>query len=352
MIKQFFAWWFGELSSLLARKHRSNARDAGPRIRLALDGEQLRVSTMGMRSARAPQTVRRDDAPRVAETIARVASGLDPTRTRCEVTVNSDQVLVRDVTLPLAAEENLREVLGFEMDRQTPFRAQDVYYDFHVLSRDRARAQIRVRLKVVRRILVEPLINCLSHWSLQAVSGDGGGVEDESRATAFLFAPDTFRVRQPGMVNGVLVALVVLLLAVLAYLPYASQRDLRKTLDVQLEQARVQAAATIKLRDALDARNEAVDVLNDARQQRPAMVELLEVLSEVLPDHTYLARLEVRRDEVTMQGVSRSASSLIGLLEGEQRLTDVQFASQVTRDPRSGNERFHISARVVAVTKP
>ncbi len=44
-----------------------------------------------------------------------------------------DKALTRALTLPLAAEENLREVLAFEMNRQTPFRADQVYYDYMVV---------------------------------------------------------------------------------------------------------------------------------------------------------------------------------------------------------------------------
>jgi hypothetical protein len=50
-----------------------------------------------------------------------------------------DKVLTRPLTLPLAAEENLREVLAFEMDQHTPFMSDDVYYDYLVTSCTRRR---------------------------------------------------------------------------------------------------------------------------------------------------------------------------------------------------------------------
>ena len=39
----------------------------------------------------------------------------------------ADKVMARKLMLPLVAEENLRQVLGFEMDRQTPFSLDQVY---------------------------------------------------------------------------------------------------------------------------------------------------------------------------------------------------------------------------------
>ena len=56
----------------------------------------------------------------------------------------TDEALVRRVTMPAATEENLRQVLGFEMDRLTPFRADDVYFDYRVVSRDAAAGQLAI----------------------------------------------------------------------------------------------------------------------------------------------------------------------------------------------------------------
>ena len=57
---------------------------------------------------------------------------------------------MRRVTMPAATEENLRQVLGFEMDRLTPLRADEVYFDYRVVSRDAAAGQIAVQLAVAR----------------------------------------------------------------------------------------------------------------------------------------------------------------------------------------------------------
>jgi general secretion pathway protein L len=46
-------------------------------------------------------------------------------------------------------------VLGFEMDRLTPFRAEEVYYDHRVLGRDAAAGTIDVLLAVARREIVD-----------------------------------------------------------------------------------------------------------------------------------------------------------------------------------------------------
>ena len=64
----------------------------------------------------------------------------------------AERVLQRTVDLPLAAAENLREVLGFEMDRHTPFKAEDVAFDYHIVSTDRQTKRLLVDLTVAPRI--------------------------------------------------------------------------------------------------------------------------------------------------------------------------------------------------------
>ena len=65
------------------------------------------------------------------------------------------------MTLPLAAERDLARVLGYEMDRLTPFRADEVFFSAAIAGRDRARGQLRARLFLVPRAAVAPLLALL-----------------------------------------------------------------------------------------------------------------------------------------------------------------------------------------------
>jgi Tfp pilus assembly protein PilN len=44
--------------------------------------------------------------------------------------VPQDQAIVQQVFLPLAAQDNLRQVLEYEIERQLPFKREDIYYDY------------------------------------------------------------------------------------------------------------------------------------------------------------------------------------------------------------------------------
>jgi general secretion pathway protein L len=81
-----------------------------------------------------------------------------------------DKVLAKRVSLPAAAEENLREVLGFEMDLHTPFEASEVYYDYTVVGRDSAdsaRQQVTVDLVYAPQDAVDALVDGASSLGMK-----------------------------------------------------------------------------------------------------------------------------------------------------------------------------------------
>ena len=69
--------------------------------------------------------------------------------------LSRDKVLVQPVYLPLAAEENLRAALGYEMDRLTPFSADAVYYDYYILKRFPVKNQVYLMLVAVKKEVVD-----------------------------------------------------------------------------------------------------------------------------------------------------------------------------------------------------
>ena len=54
------------------------------------------------------------------------------------------QVLRKKITLPAAVEENLGQALAYDLDRHTPFKPDEVYFDAVVIGRDPAKKEIRV----------------------------------------------------------------------------------------------------------------------------------------------------------------------------------------------------------------
>src|SRR4029077_492379 len=81
--------------------------------------------------------------------------------------LDGQDVLGKTVTLPLAAERELDQVLGFEMDRETPFKAEEIYWNHRVVAAHRQSARLTVRLLLVPKANLAALLRACSEIGIQ-----------------------------------------------------------------------------------------------------------------------------------------------------------------------------------------
>jgi len=91
--------------------------------------------------------------------------------------------------------------------------------------------------------------------------------------------------------------------------------------------------------------------LDEALQLSTEKLAMTGTLSALLPDGVWLDQLIVDEDTVTMIGYAPSAAEITRLLSTLPELTDIRFASPVTRDNTQNLERFRIAA-TLAKTVP
>lgn len=82
--------------------------------------------------------------------------------TKIALRLMKGQGLRRQFKLPMAAEENLAQVIGLEMDRLTPFTQDQVTFATRILSRTKATRQILVELIIAPRDFLESTLDSLS----------------------------------------------------------------------------------------------------------------------------------------------------------------------------------------------
>ena len=340
---EFLRWWRSELAGMLPEGWRRRLGRRHATVSLAPTDAEVRVSRR--ENGRLEELGRfSTNLPDAAERAAAILGGLEAGSTRVEVDVPADKLLVKQVQLPLAAEENLRQVLGFEMQRQTPFRAEQVYFNFRITARRAQSRQLAVQLSVVPRTVVDDVLAPLADWQLVPEKGDAGSDQD-SRVFAFVPA-DAGQRSASGLYRALLVLNLALLVAVVA-VPLVQQQRYLEQLRERLAEVRVAATTASDLQQRIDQHQARSRYVFAQKAGKPASVELLEELSRRLPDDTWLFRVEARDGKVYLQGTSSGASSLIAELEDSRLFEDVRFASPVTQDGASGRERFHLSASVV-----
>ena len=313
-------WWASELTEMLPAR----LRPAPPPALRIGDG---RVE-VGERSA-----PRADDAA-----VRRLLSSH-----RVVLRLGPGEALRLAVALPAAAEANLAELLGFEIERRTPFRLEDVLWRHEVLRRDAGTRRLLIDLVLVPRRIVDPLLVELKRLGLACTrieTADGVALPLRTGRTIG---------RRARMVVTALVLVGTGLAATGLLLPLSRQTRLAVQLETRAAAASVAAEQVVTLRNELhDAAAEEARLFR-LKERRPAAVVVIDALSRLLPDDTWLLQLQMNDGEVALSGFSTAAAQLVPLIEDSPMFRDAAFRSPVTQDSRSGTERFHISARLQEV---
>ena len=343
----FWTWWTAELSGLLPKSVRAALLPGVERLYLQLDGDEIITSRVTRESTdelgRYP-LAQQSLNPLQAQELEELAG-----RTREVVLcLPADKVLVKTLTLPLVAEENLREVLGFEMDRQTPFTLDQVYYDHIVAGRDSGKGTLDVELVVTPRQYLDDLVSRLAGIGFQPHQASICRGQNMT-ALAINLLPREARQRRPDAARYLNLALAVialiLLLGVIA-LPIVNKLHVINALEARSDIVTGKAEVTRRLREEVERLSADARFLVDKKRATPLALEIINELTRILPDDTWLNRLDIKGREVQIQGQSASAAALIPLIASSDLLRNPSFRSPVTQIPRSNTERFHLSAEI------
>lgn len=259
--------------------------------------------------------------------------------------LSSRQVLRKRLKLPLAVEENIRQVLGYEMDRHTPFKADQVYFDYRVIGRDTKAGQLDVQLVVVPRQHVDAAMKQASEWG---VAPQGIWLVDElqSAPPCFNLNPQqqsrrkTSRFSWTGFaMGGVAVALILTALI----FPVWQKRDLAIRLLPEVDQAHQQADVAEKLRIQAEGLLAEYEYILAKKREFPPVVAVLDDLTKILPDDTWVRQLDIKGKELQLQGDTGSSSNLIALFEKTKTLHGANFRAPLIKAQSGTGEQFHLA---------
>jgi general secretion pathway protein L len=346
-IVPFWSWWISELAAMLPESMRRTLFSGSQRLFLELDGTDVVVNRG---TAHASEKIARYPLGS-ANTNPANPPGVDKLTGSVHELVlclPGDKALTKKITLPLATEENLREVLSFEMDRQTPFTSDQIYYDFTVVARDSRAHTLTVDLVVAPRRVVDDLLTGLAGIGLLPDLVTTKCNEGEEPASVNLMPSQNRRHKKitPHFVNVALGALAIALLITAVALPLLNKRYLIQSLEPLLETAANKAEVAHQLREKVDQLTSESRFLVGKKQSSLSTLQILDEITRILPDDTWINRLEIKGPEIQIHGQSMSAAALIPLIESSQSLHDARFRSPVTKLPRADIERFHLSARI------
>ena len=346
MLEEFLAWWLTQCRDLLPRSWRDSGAARAPYLTIVPDRiEQATSLGVFLVEAGAEQPLGHiQPDPGAGKSLA----GLLGNRTRPSILalrVPAGSVLGRDVTLPLAAERELASVLGYEMDRLTPFTADELFFSHEIVGRDRAASRITLRLALTPRAQLEPLITQLALAGLSPDAIEGreadGSVRRITLAGRSRGADANRRAIRAGWALAACLAIACLVI------PFLRQGAALAASEATVTSLRPRVAAVDRLRARLDASTAGTDVLAAAERDIGDPLDVLATLTQLLPDDTFLTDLSLTGRKLTINGQSASAAKLIGLLSTDPSLANPSFVAPVTRLETTHTDLFSIRADIV-----
>jgi general secretion pathway protein L len=347
----FLRWWGGELRELLPVRWRGWFSSGADWHLLQHSGTQWTLRRSGHREPLASwddasDTVAGDlHAPPAA--LVAALRGVDPEDRRLALLLPPVVVLRRPLTLPLAARDNLLQVVAFEMDRQTPFSVAQVYYAVRELDTPAGAGRFNAELVAVTRSTVDPLLTRLREQSVSIDAVDLALADD--RLGINLLPPEQtpHHVRPRRRLNLVLAAACVLLLGLLLGVWLHNRQAALEQMQADVESMRGDAQQVASLRQQLQDNAGAAGFLAQRKKNTISMLSLLQEVTARLPETTWLERLSVDNSgQIGFQGQSQQAAKLLDALKDSRLITDASFQGSIQPDPTTGKERFYLTARV------
>jgi general secretion pathway protein L len=232
------------------------------------------------------------------------------------------------------------------MDRHTPFNSEQVYFGYRILERDRRHQRLQVELLVVLRDYLDELLRRLEGLGVHpSVVTLGEGEARWTGKSINLMPGSRLRSRSSGWRgNRRLQVAAVLVLLVLAAFPLLRQQQRAERLAAELDAPKAAAERAAAVRAELERLEAGRGYLIEQQAHAGEVLRILNELTTLLPDTTWLSRFELSSERVRLEGESAEASGLIGLLEQSKTLQNVSYASPITSNPRTQKDRFSLIA--------
>lgn len=344
----FFAWWIQALSSWLPHRWRALLGLTRDRLLLRPQGDELTLQwqdTDGLRDlAQVPLPLDAGDLDRLlTRRVAELPRWL---------LLPASDALRRPLVLPAAAADRLRDVVRFEIDRQTPFAPDAVRYDACIRHR-RDDGQLDVDLVVMARARFDAALAPLGGIATALAGVD---VADEhGRPLGVNLLPGDARSARQAPMRGWHLALAAFTLAAVVFTGWRMLENRRAAADafeVALQARAGQARQAAAKRQQLIEMVEGMNALDRARAERPTAIEVLDELSRRLPDTTYVEKVSLEGDQLVLIGLSAEASALVGKLQGSPLWRSPALSGAVQPDQASRRDRFTLTAQLVGSTAP
>jgi general secretion pathway protein L len=272
----------------------------------------------------------------------------------------AEMVVVRKIAVPVQAREFLPGIIRNQIERLSPWYADQVVYGFDADVNENDPATLDARVFIALRSVIDGARDELAAMGLPvdrvvprqpsppyrpAHAGEGRGAASTAMWSRLAdTSPEHLAVAcrrvGAGIAAAVVVSLGLSLWATMSAVSLGEESEgvaaRIKTLQRQIQGPTPQSLASLNPRERAWY----------AKETSPTAAIVLEALSRALPDSAHLTELRLENATLRVIGLTKDAPSLIAPLEHSGHLTDVRFFAPTTRGTDGAAFRFSIEAHI------
>ena len=343
-VQRGFRWWTGELAELVPAVIVDRSLRQTPGVVVLVDAAGLRLLDERAKSRSRPRGGASNLEAEPFEALLELANQrpVVPVRLRLPYT----QCFSRIIDLPEAARKDVGRILELDLERATPFRSKDVY-TAHVVETAQVRPGVlRIRQFIVPRKSIDGALAEVRATGVTVAGVECWNPERSAPLPVNFLASEGGGTATPSRALKMLILAAALLVSSAVYLVTSQHERALAELEQNVAQTRVRADAVRNLVRVSEDQLKDLNALKGLVQNRMMVVSVIDSLTRLLPDSAWLTDLRIDGDTVDISGFSKSAASLIPILETSSVFSEAAFTSAVTRDPSEAKERFSMKLRV------
>jgi general secretion pathway protein L len=263
-----------------------------------------------------------------------------------ELVLLPSRFLFRPLELPKRAAEYLEGIVRSQIDRLTPWAANEAVYSW-TPPVDAANERIHLMIAATARAMVAPYLQAIATLGSSSIAVTTVSLNSDSNAVPIKIYEQRISPVDTARIRSILVA-VFLLSGLSATISIGVSAVIADNLgSEQQELLRKISARRAAMRSVSDlSGGSALQALERRKQTTPSSVIVLEALSTLLPDDTYVTEFRVDGEKLQIVGITSDAPSLIRLIERSPHFKRATFFAPTTRSPGETRDRFHIEANI------
>lgn len=321
-----------------------------PRLRVYMEKEQLLLEqVLPDRSVRNLMQLGYDEFDLLEENslYEQLTAGVNQKLLQLELVMPEEQVLRRKISLPAAARDNLRQVLGFRIGNLTPFSRDQVFYDVIAETAKNATGMLEAELLVVPKAFALPWMEHVSRVTGLSVArlqvASSGAQPDTVNLLGELGVPSGWSKRLNR--NTALLALLVLSLSLAMVAPMVKLRVLVMQGKQEIVQLESRVNQVRKEWYGLQEGAANLGFLLGQYAQYGRATQVLDELTQVIPDTIHLTSLALEKNRLEISGQGENVVDLVEVLNASELFEQARFASAITRG-RDNRDVFIISMQL------